>query len=141
MQNKIPLINNLSQSDFFVEDCSGKTRQEWIDELLAFGLTTAYSGTCFGIPQQTNPLIISLADDKYAHRVGYNPRIYVPRMAAEDKSFMGVVSDNKIVVTKSLGYSIKGYDFHDNRSVSELGSFLVWFEKEYIDKAMLIECE
>ncbi len=141
MQNKIPLISSLSESDLFVEDCSGKSREEWIDELLAFGLTTTYNGNCFGIPRQANPLNISLADDKYAPRVGYNPRIYVPRVAANDKTFMKIISDKKINVVNNFGHTFKGYDFQDRRSVAELGSFLVWFEKEYIDQAMLSECQ
>ena len=136
MTNQIKLINSLSESDLFVETLFDKTREDWREELKSFGLVNTYSPTAFALPRQTNPLVINLADDKYAPMVGYNPRIYVPVHASNDKAFMSVCSVNQFVVQKNFGYCIEGYDFQDHRSAAELGSFLVHFEKLYIVQAM-----
>lgn len=132
MNGNIHLINNISESGLFIPEENDKTREDWNEELLSFGLRYISGRHAYEIPRQNNPLSIQLADDKFVALVGPNPRIYVPRSAADDEFFMGVCQKNDISIVFNHGYCVKGYDFLDQRSVPELGSFLVEFEKQYL---------
>lgn len=132
MNEKIPLINNISESGLYIPQQSDKTRENWRKELLDFGLKYISGRYVYEIPRQSNPLSIQIADDKFVSLVGENPRIHVPRAAADDDIFMTICKQNDICIVANHGYCVQGYDFHDQRSVVELGSFLVAFEKQYL---------
>lgn len=132
MKGNLKLINNLSESGLYIPQENEKTHEDWREELLNFGLQYIPGRYAYEIPRQNNPLSIQIADERFKALMGENPRIYVPVSAAKDNIFMTVCRENDISIASNHGYCIKGYDFLDQRSVAELGTFLVEFEKQYL---------
>ncbi|GAA0290448.1 hypothetical protein GCM10009128_06030 [Psychrosphaera haliotis] len=103
-------------------------------ELRDFGLTRVDSR--FVVPNGIAPLAIGLADKNFLDRVGGYPRLAISKAALTDTAFKAVLNKHNLIGKQNYGLTLVGYDFEDELSVKELGSFLVEFEREYrISKA------
>lgn len=127
-------VNSVTDVDFevaapVVRQVCTRPKIEWRDELIAFGLQCDRLN--FSLKGGIAPIRISLADAAYESKCGTNPRINVSNTANKDSAFIKVCEQVSLEVVRSVGLSIKGYDFADERSVKELGSFLLGFEKAY----------
>ena len=122
------LVNNISEVNF-VNVVVEKTKTNWRDELVAFGLIN--SGLSFKIEGSIAPLYLSIADTNFTAKFGNSPRVTIPKSALEDRYFIAVCEKFNINVIKNCGTTIEGYDFHDNKTAQELSSFLVGFEQAY----------
>lgn len=134
MLKNLQIINNISESGLFLPSDLDKSQEEWVEEFLDFGLINLPESRFFEVPRQANPLSIQLADDKFIPKVGENPRIYVSPSALKDEVFMSILDENNVSLGKHYGNFIKTYGFYDHRTTSELGSFLVSFEKAYLKR-------
>jgi len=118
-----------SVSDIEFAPITKKSKIGWRDELIAFGLESDQLN--FSLKGGIAPIRISLADAAYESKCGVNPRINVSNTANKDSAFIKVCEEVSLEVVRNVGLSIKGYDFADERSVKELASFLLGFEKAY----------
>lgn len=106
-----------------------KSKSEWRDELLNFGLKN--DSLSFFIEGGLAPLFICIASDGFTEMFGNNPRITISKKYQDDAIFKEVCEQYNLVVTKNYGVTVQGYDFSDKRTAQELGSFLMGFEQAY----------
>lgn len=112
-----------------VPELAVKSRSQWAKELNEFGLKG--DSSVFKFRNQITPMSIVLADKKFIDRCGENPRIAIEKCALSDEVFKKVKDELGLIGKKSLGLTFEGFDFEDQRSTKELGSFLHHFETRY----------
>ncbi|MGR5455490.1 hypothetical protein [Vibrio alfacsensis] len=106
-----------------------KTATEHRNELLQLGLEC--NGKVFTLPMQLSPVTISIADHKFAMKVGNNPRIAFPREATSNSVMREALTNLNLRGKRSLGITLEGWDFCDMRSSEKLYQTLTSIENEY----------
>jgi len=123
------LVDNIGSVDFVTLTDNSKSKTEWRNELVAFGLK--HNDRFFSIHGGIAPIYASLADAKYESRFGTSPRVSVAKSAEDAPIFNHVCEHFGIRVVKNFGLVINGFDFDDDRTAQEIGSFIVGFEQSY----------
>ncbi|HDY7732567.1 TPA: hypothetical protein RQK28_000682 [Vibrio vulnificus] len=110
-----------------------KKDYEWRNELVALGLKE--KNRMFTIPGQTAPIAITLATLDYQQRCGTNPRLTLFNKALSDAVLVSILEKYELEVKKSLGSTIKGYDFSDVKPSETLAKVLAVIVQEYSQRS------
>lgn len=106
-----------------------KTKIEYRDELLAFGLKM--DSRFFTIEGGIAPLYLAFADSKFTEKFGNRPRMSLCKGAENDARFISVCEQYGITPINNSGGTVEGYDFDSANTMQELFSFMVGFEQAY----------
>lgn len=120
-------INSLSEVE--LELIEVKSKHEWRDELIAFGL--AMNERFFSIKDGVVPIYLAFADASYTSRFGNRPRITLSKDYDKDRCFQSVCEKYNLKPINNYGGTIEGYDFDSDKTAKQLCSFLVGFENAY----------
>tara|TARA_R110001592_G_scaffold48168_6_gene151993 strand:- start:6920 stop:7327 length:408 start_codon:yes stop_codon:yes gene_type:complete len=126
------LVNHIEDVKLIEKDAvveCKKTKEEWRDELLDFGLIN--DRKFFFVPNNKSKLKIAFADVEYVKRLGIAPRISIPKSTVNGDIFTAVCDEYGLNVIHNFGLTFEGYDFKCGKSAQELSSFLVGFENAY----------
>lgn len=125
-------VNNINEIEFeevVVKPVVIKTKEEWRNELVGFGLNN--DARFFSIKGAIAPIYLALADANYSQRFGNSPRVSLQRRATNDPIFNEVCKQYKLTPVNNCGGTVEGYDFLDGKTSQEFVSFLAGLEQAY----------